>query len=148
MLFRDFLLLSHHVLRFSLTVQYYGYVYVPFIHHSNPSPSFHAHVIAIHPSRSCPSVVVSWPLKWTSAANLLLSHERALCCCIRSLHRQISFTLITFIRVVCNYIYVVKFNYICFTRIKWISRCLHAKQQYYYYSTLSLKQDFIINGVN
>lgn len=63
---------SLHVLRFPLTVQY-GYVYVPFIRHSNPSPSFHAHVIAIHPSHSCPSIVVAFPR--SDLCNLLLARE-------------------------------------------------------------------------
>jgi len=78
--------------------------------------SFHAHVIAIHPSRGCPSVVVV-PFKATLQP---LACTSALRCYTRPLHPQISFTLITFATLyMCRAqlcIYAIKFNYICCSR--------------------------------
>jgi len=93
--------------------------FAPSIRHSNPSrlSSSHAHVIAIHPSRGCPSVVVV-PFKATLQP--LACATSALRCYTRPLHPQISFTLITFATLyMCHTqlcMYAIKFNYICRSR--------------------------------
>lgn len=57
--------------------------------------SFHAHVIAIHPSRSCPSVVVV-PFKATSCL-----HESTM-----SLHALVTSANFIYINYLCDAIYI------------------------------------------